>query len=104
MHVWPVTEKRFSAETGCGSTARLPTSRVSRSSKPTSNSGTSRRGSGKAMATSTSRIEKMRARMVRLHSPDQLNLAQWRPDDPSDAGALIQIFAAPEGAEGEESF
>jgi hypothetical protein len=46
----------------------------------------------------------MRAQIVRLHSPDQPDLAHWRPADPSNAGALVQIIAAPEGEQCEESF
>ncbi len=45
----------------------------------------------------------MRAAVRRFHSPDA-DLDTYVPDDPEDAGALVQIMAGPEGKPGEESF
>ena len=45
----------------------------------------------------------MKATVRYFHSPD-VDLATYRPDDPSDAGVLIQIIAGPLDGPGEESF
>jgi hypothetical protein len=46
----------------------------------------------------------MRASLRRLHSPDVDDLAGYRPEPADDFGLLLQVFAGPEGAEGEEAF
>jgi hypothetical protein len=46
----------------------------------------------------------MKPVLRRLHSPDVHDLVRFAPTDPSDFGFLLQIFAGPEGEEGEESF
>lgn len=45
----------------------------------------------------------MRAAVKWFHSPDQ-DLEVFVPEDPGDAGALVQIFAGPQGTQSEESF
>lgn len=40
----------------------------------------------------------------RLHSPDVLDLASFRPADPKNIGFLLQIMVGPRDGEGEESF
>jgi hypothetical protein len=45
----------------------------------------------------------MRATLKRLHSPDALDLPAWMPEG-EDFAILIQVMAAPEDSEGEESF
>jgi hypothetical protein len=46
----------------------------------------------------------MRASLWRLHSPDVRDLATYRPERPDDFGFLLQVFAGPEGGQGEDSF
>ena len=46
----------------------------------------------------------MRASLRRVHSPDVEDLESYRPERSDDFGFLLQIFAGPEGGEGEESF
>lgn len=40
----------------------------------------------------------------RLHSPDILDLASFKPADPKNVGLLLQIMVGPRDGEGEESF
>jgi hypothetical protein len=46
----------------------------------------------------------MRASLRRLHSPDIDDLSAYRPEREDDFGFLLQVFAGPEGGEGEEAF
>lgn len=45
----------------------------------------------------------MRAAIKRFHSPD-VDLENYQPDDPFDAGALVQMMVGPAEGIGEESF
>ena len=46
----------------------------------------------------------LRAALRGLHSPDISDLRTYRPERPDEFGFLLQVFAGPEGQEGEESF
>lgn len=45
----------------------------------------------------------MNAELRRIHSPDAVDLAVWRPDGPSWS-LHLQLMVGPAGAPGEESF
>jgi len=42
--------------------------------------------------------------MRRLHSPDVEDIRTWTPPVQEDFGLLLQVFVAPTGSDGEESF
>jgi hypothetical protein len=46
----------------------------------------------------------VRARLLRLHSPDADSLQEYVPEDPEAFGLLVQAMVGPEDSEGEESF
>jgi hypothetical protein len=46
----------------------------------------------------------MKAELKGLFSPDVDDLENFRPNDPNNFCFLLQVMAAPEGSEGEESF
>jgi hypothetical protein len=58
------------------------------------------------MHTSTYVTERghMRAALRRLHSPDIDDLSAYHPEREDDFGFLLQVFAGPEGGDGEEAF
>ena len=49
-------------------------------------------------------MTELRAELKRLHSPDALDLATFRPEHPSDFHILVQAMFGTFGEPGEESF